>query len=166
MLAKDLSDEFPLARTIIAYADPSAAYGADKKAGDQSWIELVAHHAAIRVLAAPTNALTPRLEAVRAPLSRLIDAQPGFLLSPRCKVLREGFNAGYRYKQNPNDPGKFATDEPDKNKYSHPQDALQYAISGGGEDAEIRDRRGRAAQGQAMRQHVHDWDPLSGRDIA
>ena len=165
MLAKVLADEFPTARTIIGYADPSAAYGVDKKAGESTWIELVAHHAAIRILAAPTNALTPRLEAVRLPLSRLIDGQPGLLLSPRCKVLREGMNAGYRYKKKLGEVESFATDEPEKNEYSHPQDGLQYALSGGGEHAEIHDRRGRAAQGQATRRHVHDWDPLSGQEI-
>ena len=48
-------------------------------------------------------------------------------------MLRKGFAGGYHFRR-----VKVAGDErfhdvPDKNAYSHPHDALQYALSGGGE---------------------------------
>lgn len=164
MLAQRLHEPlFEGIGAVRGYADPSAAYGADQQGGERTWIEIVAHEAGIRIDAAPTNKLIPRLEGVRLPLTRLIDGQPGFLLSPRCSVLREGFNAGYRFRRMKVGEENYA-DEPEKNEYSHPHDALQYLCSAGGEDLEIRDRRGKqqALLGGQMRQHVHDWDPVTG----
>ncbi len=160
-LGRALKEHFEGIKTIIGYADPSAAYGADKKDGEQDWIEIVAREAEIRIRAAPTNRLIPRLEAVRLPLTRLIDGEPGFLLDPEhCVVVREGFASGYRFRKMNVQEERY-TDEPDKNAYSHPHDALQYALSGGGEDGEIRDRRARNQEMTQMRPSVHNWDPLA-----
>lgn len=159
-LAKTLKEKFQEARTIKAWADPSAAYGADKQAGEQSWIEIVAAEAGITVEAAPTNKLIPRLEAVRLPLTRLIDTEPGLLLSDACLVLRQGFNATYRYRKvKPNE--EVYAEEPEKNEASHPHDALQYLLSGGGEHFEVLDRKDRRARGRDQRAHQHEWDPFS-----
>lgn len=127
---------------VTAHADPSAAYGADTKAGERTWIETVAHVTGFKVAPAPTNGLIPRLEAVRVSLTRLIDGHvPGFLLSPSCRALRKGFNATYRYRR-VNVPGAASYGEaPDKNDASHPHDALQYAMLAGGEYQEITGRK-------------------------
>ncbi len=160
MLAQRLRERFPGVRTIHAWADPSAAYGADTRGGEQSWIEIVRAKTGIPIRPAPTNRLIPRLEAVRKPLSRLIDGQPGFLMSPRCVILREGFNSGYRFRKMNVQEERY-DDEPEKNRFSHPHDSLQYLCSGGGEDAEIRERTDRGRQ--ALRTpHEHEWDPFAG----
>lgn len=127
------------AKAIDAWADPSAAYGADTKAGEATWIQIVANKLGIPVLGGPTNSIIPRLAAVQRPLSRMIDGQPGYLLSPRCAVVREGFNSTYRYRkiQTSGDDERFA-EEIDKNDASHPHDSLQYWCSGDGEDLAIR----------------------------
>ena len=148
---------------IRGWADPSAAYGADDKGGELTWIQIVTEKTGLRIDGAPTNKLIPRLEAVRLPITRLIDGQPGFLISPRCRVLREGFNAGYRFRKlNPNDE-RYA-EEPEKNAYSHPHDALQYLLSGGGEDAEIRVRKGHREQLGERVTVRHQWDPLASAE--
>lgn len=75
-----------------------------------------------------------RLESVRKPLTRLVQGKPGFILHPRCKMLRKGFMGGYCYRRLQTTAEKFTT-LPDKNKYSHPHDALQYPCTrlfGGG----------------------------------
>jgi hypothetical protein len=141
MLAQRLRERFAGVMEVQGWADPSAAYGHDKAAGEASWIEVVAARTGMRVRAAPTNALSPRLEAVRLPLTRLVDGKPGLLLSPRCKVLRGGFAAEYRFRRM-NVSGERYDDLPDKGDASHPHDALQYLCSGGGENAEIRARVG------------------------
>lgn len=142
-LARFLRERFDAwpADAITGWADPSAAYGQDRRAGERSWIDIVARQARIRVRPAPSNALTPRLEAVRLPLTRMVDGAPGFLLSPACPVLRAGLNAEYRFRRM-NTPDERYDEVPDKNAASHPQDALQYALLGGGEQAEIRRRAG------------------------
>jgi hypothetical protein len=162
MLAQLLHAKYSGARTIVAHADPSAAYGADKQAGELDWIEIVSKAIGIVVSAAPTNRLAPRLEAVRKPLSQLIDGEPAFLLNPCCVVLRKGFNSGYRYRKVAGKREDLYHDEPEKNECSHPHDALQYLMSAGGEDLEIRDRKLRNF-GDVQRwasQAQTDWDPL------
>ena len=146
---------------VMAYADPAAAYGVDKQAGEASWIDIVAHEAAITVRAAPTNALIRRLEAVRLPLTRLLDGQPGILLSPRCVVLREGFNSGYRFRRVNAGQEERYDEVPEKNEYSHPHDALQYLLSGGGEDLAVMTRRNTAWGGKLPRQADDDYNPFS-----
>lgn len=160
MLAQRLTERFGQVGPIKGFADPSAAYGADRAAGEQSWIEIVESVAQIRVNPAPTNALIPRLEAVRLPLTRLIDGVPGLLLSPRCKALREGFNAGYRFRKIVG-AGERYGEEPDKNRFSHPHDALQYLCSAGGEDLAIRDRKAQRGARPRMRASDNDWNPLA-----
>lgn len=80
---------------------------------------------------AETNNTTARLEAVRWWLSRLVGkGQPAMLISPHCKTLIKGYETGYAYKQlNVSGEEKFS-DNPDKNRYSHPHDANQYLCLG------------------------------------
>lgn len=83
--------------------------------------------------AAPSNELAMRLEVVRAALNRLIDGSPGLMVSPKCQVLRKGFSGGYHYKLIRSGDGTQSYETPNKNQYSHPHDALQYLLLGGGE---------------------------------
>jgi hypothetical protein len=48
-------------------------------------------------------------------------------------MVRKGFNGGYRYRKLQVSGGERYSDEPEKNKYSHPHDALQYLLLGAGE---------------------------------
>lgn len=82
---------------------------------------------------APDNDIPIRLESVRNALNRLVDGNPGFLLSPKCKVLRKGFVGGYHYPFLKSGSSDETHDKPKKNKFSHPHDALQYLLLGGGE---------------------------------
>jgi hypothetical protein len=160
MLARRLKDRYAEARTIRGYADPSAADGNDKRAGELSWIQIVESKAGIRIAPAQTNRLVPRIDAVTLPLTRMIDGQPGLLLSPLCVVLREGFNSSYRFRRVK--PGvEEYHDEPEKNAASHPHDALQYVVMGGGEHSAVFDRKEAGARARRSVQHEHEWDPLT-----
>ena len=161
-LAQLLHERFPFARNIRAWADPAAAGGVDREDDEKDWVEIVSARANIRIDLAPTNNPTSRWEAVRRPLSRLIDGEPGFVLCPEgCPTLREGFNSGYRFKKLPSVDVERYSEEADKNAYSHPHDALQYVLSAGGEDIEIRERAGHQRQRLAQASRIHDWDPFS-----
>jgi len=73
-----------------------------------------------------SNSAKRRWEAVRFYLNRLIDGKPAFLLSPTCKVVRKGFNGGYQYRRMQVAGSPRYSKEADKNKFSHPHDAVQY----------------------------------------
>jgi hypothetical protein len=100
---------------------------------ERSCLEIVRTVTGIPALPAPTNAFAPRREAVAGALSRLIDGRAGLLVSPACKVLRKGFQGGYHFRRLKLRSDERFHDTADKNGFSHVHDALQYALSGGGE---------------------------------
>ena len=115
--------------------------------------------------AAPTNSFLPRREAVAGALGRLIEGAPGLQISPACKVLRKGFAGGYHYRRLKVAGDERYHDEPNKNGFSHVHDALQYALSGGGETLRPRSIQGpitadTAVQGPAVTRPAR---PLDGR---
>jgi len=69
-----------------------------------------------------------RIESVRYGLNHWIDGEPGLLVHPKCKSIRKGFQGGYQYRRILTS-GERYSDKPDKNKYSHPHDALQYVAA-------------------------------------
>lgn len=83
--------------------------------------------------AAPTNDFSIRVEVVTHALGRLIDGVPGFIIGPKCKQLRKAFAGGYKYKKLQVSGGVRFADKPDKNKFSHAAEAVQYGMLGGGE---------------------------------
>jgi hypothetical protein len=84
--------------------------------------------ASVGILAAPakTNDPTARWNAVKHYLGRMVNGQPAFAMSPKCRNLRRGFNGGYFFERVQVNSGQYR-DFPKKNQYSHPHDALQYA---------------------------------------
>jgi len=74
---------------------------------------------------APTNDIDPRLRAIEAFLLQQMGGKPMFLIDKgRCPTLVQALRGGYKFatmKSGMNKP------TPDKNKFSHPMDALQYA---------------------------------------
>jgi len=108
---------------LRSVGDPAGAQRA--QSNESTCMEELAA-ADLPTLPARTNAFLARREAVAGFLTRMTDGQPGFLLSPTCQRLRRGFLGGYHYRRI-QVSGERYTDEPEKNQYSHPHDALQYA---------------------------------------
>lgn len=76
----------------------------------------------LTIKSASTNKIQLRIRAVEHFLNR----HEGLLVSPTCLMVKEGFAGGYKYKkETAAELDKSPT--PDKNEYSHPHDALQYA---------------------------------------
>ena len=85
--------------------------------------------------AAPSQSPIARIEAVNSFLNRSVQIAPGkrdeaLLITPECKMLVGGFKGGYRYKRVFSNGESRYMDKPDKNKYSHIHDALQYVCLG------------------------------------
>lgn len=128
---------------VEGWGDPAGNQRA--QTDEQTCLEIMRTHTGWRWHPAPDNALTLRLEAVRGALNRLVDGRPGLLLSPRCAVLRKGFAGGYHYRLARTGFGTTYSEEPAKNAYSHPHDALQYLLSGGGEASVVLNRQRNAS---------------------
>ena len=77
-------------------------------------------------------------------------------------MLRKGFAGGYHYRRLKVAGDERYHDEPNKNEFSHVHDALQYALSGGGETLRPRsdhgpDRGRDRVQGPAMTVPPAPW---------
>ena len=79
---------------------------------------------------APTNDPTRRIDAVTSYLIKMVDGEPGYLVSRSCPMIRKGKIGGYQYKRMQMSGEERYKDKPDKNKYSHPADAEQYLALG------------------------------------
>ena len=118
---------------VLFFADPA---GMAREQGDELTVIQRLNAAGIPTLPCPlpTNSFVARREAVADLLRESRDGKPSLLVSPRCKVLRKGFNGGYCYApvrgvQGASEP--LFLDRPDKhNPFSHVHDALQYAVYG------------------------------------
>ena len=121
-----LANEFTGLR-VVAGADPA---GMAKSQVDEATCIGELQMQGIPAEPAPTNDFIPRRQAVVACLARNVEEGPGLLLDPSCVTLRKGFNGGYHFGrvqvQLAGGEPKHR-DVPNKNKYSHPHDALQYA---------------------------------------
>lgn len=111
--------------TFTSVGDPS---GVGRKDTDANTVFNELSNADLPTRPARSNALEPRLGAVRWWLNRSRGRTPFFVIDKRCKVLRKGFNGGYSYRRIAQIGGgfRYADTGPDKNEYSHPHDALQY----------------------------------------
>jgi hypothetical protein len=120
LLAQRLRERFPNAPKVQGWADPSTTYGADVKSGEKNWKEIVESRTRIRIDPAPSNAPSVRWEAVRKPLQTLIDGEPAFKLSPRCRVIRAGFNNGYHFRRMQVPGAERFDEQAEKNDYCVP----------------------------------------------
>ncbi|TSA07943.1 MAG: hypothetical protein D4R73_09425 [Deltaproteobacteria bacterium] len=69
---------------------------------------------------APSNDPVLRREAVVASMKALaMDGKPGFLISPKCRILRKGMAGGYYYKRVQVAGDARFQDKAEKNKFSH-----------------------------------------------
>jgi len=112
--------EFP-GYTFRDVGDPS---GKARMATDEKSCMDILRTKKRNVRSASTNALIPRLEAVKRRLIRSAKGKALLTIDPRCRRLVDGFSGGYRYVERGN--SGLHSDTPEKNRYSHIHDALQY----------------------------------------
>jgi len=165
MINEKLAIDFPewaagKANAIEAWCDPSAIYG-DSETGEGAWANIVSRTVGVRFRPAHTNDPVKRQEAVRAPMTRMIDGvKPGLWISPNCRVLRRAYNSGYRFMKKAGNSGEYHASV-DKNEWSHVAEADQYAAMAGSAVLAIeRDGRARAATSQPFNANT-DFNPLA-----
>lgn len=123
----DLPISFPYNKIGESEGDPAGS------AGDAIMEELSCigelNSLGIKTNAATSNDPEVRISSVRYFLNAMTDGHPAFLLSREgCPVLRKGFINGYVYKRLSVTGDERYQDKPNKNKYSHPHDGLQYGL--------------------------------------
>lgn len=145
-LAAYLRRHYPEHQVGIGFGDPAGNQRA--QTDERTALDIIRQTTGWRWVPAPTNDATMRLEVVSAALNRMIDGKPGFVLSPRCAMLRKGFAGGYHFRPVRSGSGTTYHETPAKNAYSHPHDALQYLLLGGGEhDVVLNRSRQRSGRG-------------------
>lgn len=111
------------ARCSFVVAPDPAGYH-KQQIGEVSLVDIV-KQAGFKVSRPVSNDPEKRIAAVEQVLMEQVDGKARFRVAPECSVLIKGFNDGYRYRQKKN--GELEA-SPDKNRYSHPHDALQYGV--------------------------------------
>jgi hypothetical protein len=118
-----------LPREFYIYGDPA---GDHRVQTDESTPFQILRGKGVIARPAPSNDVTIRLESVNTVLSRMIDGESGLLIDPKCNNLIKGFNGGYHYRRL-QVSGERYDEKPNKNRFSHIHDALQYLLLGAGE---------------------------------
>lgn len=113
-------------REIRVRVDPSAAFGADVKNGEQNWMMRVEKLTGLRLRTARTNNPGERREALRRPMKRLIAGRPGLAVNPRARVIREGLGGLFHFQEIRAGAGSRYADKPVKNHHSHACEACEY----------------------------------------
>jgi hypothetical protein len=104
------------------------------------------------------NDTTIRREALREPLSRLIDGKPGMLVSPICKTFRKGLAGGFCFKRVQVVGAERYQDKPDKNRYSHVCEAGEYMCLVAGEGTQLVETPGPKVDPSEFDLHINIGD--------
>ena len=127
MLKQKLAHDYPN-NTIEIYGDPA---GEQRSQVDETTPFMILANQGLVAYPTYTNDPTIRREAVADLLQRLdFSGQPAFVICPEAKMTRKAFAGGYKYKRLQVTGEQRFVDKPDKNKYSHISDAIQYLILG------------------------------------
>ena len=118
-----------LPRQFYIFGDPA---GDHRVQTDESTPFQILRGKGIHARPAPSNDVALRLESVNATLTRMVDGETGILIDPKCTNLVRGFNGGYHYRRL-QVSGERYDEKPNKNRFSHVHDALQYLLLGAGE---------------------------------
>lgn len=124
-----------LERTVpgFEYRNITGDPAGEQRDAEERTVFKILEAAGIYAKPAPTNEFSLRADAVNTSFGRLIDGEPGLIIHPDCAVTRKGCIGGYACKRTWSGTMEKFSSEPDKNEYSHPCEALQYKLLGGGE---------------------------------
>jgi hypothetical protein len=117
-----LATHYPGIPISVSCGDPS---GVAKDGSDNSCFDILADEG-FPSIPSPTNDPTARQDAVIKFLTSTFDGEPGLLVSPTATYIRRGFLGGYRFAAVNISGDPSIKTAPEKNRFSHPHDGLQY----------------------------------------
>lgn len=125
VLRPKLNNEYA-GMSIRAWGDPAGTQRAQST--EDTCMEILAEEG-VPTEPASTQEYVKRRESVAKYLTTYdSDGEPAFLLSPRCRYLRKGFNGAYQYERVQVASEERYKDAPKKNIYSHIHEGLQYGV--------------------------------------
>lgn len=128
-----LTNEFGYPNSnIIIFGDPSGENG--NEMSEEGPLAYYTNKCGIPAMVPPcleglNNDILVRLNAVESLLMQNRGGEAAFLLSDKCVMARDGFNGDYCYEAIRGKDDKFH-DKPDKGRWSHIHDAIQYWCCG------------------------------------
>jgi len=130
LLKRHINHYYP-SNPLEVYGDPA---GEQRSQADETTPFQVLDANGIVAWPTYTNDPIIRREAVAGTMTRMdFSGNPGFLLGPKAVMTRKALAGGYKYKRLMVSGSDRYTDKPDKNRYSHVADSLQYLMVGAGE---------------------------------
>jgi hypothetical protein len=124
-LRPKLNNDYP-GMSIRAWGDPAGTHRG--QATEDTCMEILAEEG-IPTEPAHTQEPVKRRESVVKYLTTFdSDGEPAFMLSPKCRYLRKGFNGAFQYERVQVAGEERYKEQPKKNIYSHVHEALQYAV--------------------------------------
>lgn len=112
------------------------------------------------IQATPTETNDPkvRIEAIKAPFTRMVDAKPGILIHSRCVKLIKGLQGAWYYRRIQVSGASKFREVPEKNDFSHVCDALGYYLLSAGEGRIL--RQGIGYKPKQQREMDTSWNPM------
>jgi len=153
-----MTDRYPGHKISVAWGDPS---GDQRAATDKKTPFQILR--ALKIPARPTDSNDPEIRrtAMRTVLTRMAEGEPAMVISKeRCPVFAAGMAGAWFYKR-VRGAGEMFEDEPTKNRYSHPCEAGEYALQGGGEARAAMGRLAGAAKVANVRTRTDPLDRFS-----
>ncbi|RLD03178.1 MAG: TerL [Chloroflexota bacterium] len=133
-LAKYLKTEY-FGYKFRGWGDPSGDAG--NQSTDRTPIQIL-RAAGIPCSPTGSNKSLLRRAAVEVPLTEVgMDGRARLIILPKAKTIRKGLAGGFCYKRVLVSGEPRYHDEPDKNSYSHPVEALEYGLQGEGEGRQV-----------------------------
>lgn len=130
LLKQKILSEYPNHKFEF-YGDPA---GDQRAQSDKTTPFMMLASSGISASPTWTNDPVIRIGAVAQAMKRLDSVgDMGFIIGPKAKIIRKACAGGYKYKRVQITGEERYMDTPDKNRYSHPADALQYMALGMGE---------------------------------
>ena len=120
----------------------------------------------INAVPATTNDPMLRVEAVENVLNRMVEGNAAFQISPTCPTLIAGFEGGYQYRRMQVVGQEKYDERPNKNRFSHIHDALQYAVIGGGEGRKVTTNSSFKAKATVVQRSFNPFGKNRGRKVA
>ena len=128
ILHEKLATTYLQFKDVEIYADPA---GEGRAQTDEQTPFMILSQQKVNAFPTYTNDFTIRREVVADYMQRLdFSGRPAFLITPGAPTLRKACGGGYKYKRLQVAGEDRYQDKPDKGKYSHAGDALQYLFLG------------------------------------
>lgn len=131
-VTRHIKEFYPAFKISSVTGDPSGEVMQSADNQERSVFQIMKAHG-VKVEPAHTNDPVIRREALAKFMTKIIDGQPGFIISPSCKVARIGLAGGFKYKKVRSEIEGSVRPRRDKNAYSHPVEAGEYMMMGAGE---------------------------------